>query len=84
MLALMLFMFAAFAGGGLANGRSDSFSSAVKYVLNGAMLVLPLSCLVSAIAVIYWYSNEGTAKVYYWYLIPILLMGAYWTFIRRL
>lgn len=75
MLGMWMFMLVAFSGGGLANG--DSLTKRQELFLNLAILALPASCAVSAVAVIYLYITDAGATAYWWYALPVALMVLY-------
>jgi len=78
MLGMWLAMLAAFAGGGIANG--NALSKGEIRLLDMALLALPASCAVSAIAVIYLYITDASAAAYWWYALPVPLTAAYWAY----
>lgn len=74
-LALLFFMLAAFAGGGMANGQT--LSRLAIRLLDGALLLLPASCLASAFVAIYGYLRNWGPQTYYVYLVPLAFLAAY-------
>ena len=81
-LAMFLFMLAAFAGGGMANGRH--LSDLQMKVLNIAIYLLPFLCLISAGIVLYCYTKGGTPGVYWWYSMPIVGAVIYCIYVSRI
>jgi hypothetical protein len=75
MLGMWMFMLVAFSGGGIANG--NSLTKGQELFLDIAILALPASCAVSAIAVIYLYITDAGATAYWWYAMPVALMVLY-------
>lgn len=76
-LAMFLFMLAAFAGAGKVSGRSKSLSERHKLFLDLSIYALPASTIVSASIVIFCYNNGGSSLVYWWYAMPIFLAVVY-------
>ncbi|PTT79996.1 hypothetical protein DBR42_20355 [Pelomonas sp. HMWF004] len=79
MLGMWLFMMAAFSGGGIANG--NSLTQGQTLFLDIAILALPASCAVSAIAVIYLYITDASATAYWWYALPLALAVVYFVYV---
>jgi hypothetical protein len=82
MLAMMLMMWAVFAGGGLANGRP--LTPGQTRVLDLSMLLLPLSAVVSAGIVIYLYVVDASATAYWWYALPLAAFAMYCVFVASI
>jgi hypothetical protein len=82
MLGMWLFMLVAFSGGSIANGQSLTKSQSL--FLDLAILALPASCAVSAIAVIYLFITDAGALSYAWYAMPVALAAAYWVYAMHL
>ncbi|HBH37337.1 MAG TPA: hypothetical protein DDX06_03015 [Curvibacter sp.] len=77
-LAFMLFMLVAFSAGGIAN--AGGVSPRDMLVLNAALYVLPLLCLVGAGLIIHGYLSGASARSYWWHLLPIPAVIAYIVF----
>ena len=69
LLALMSFMMAVFMGGGFVN-KGDVSDFDIK-LLELAIFVLPIICVISAIIVIVKYSAKESKRHYAWYAMPI-------------
>jgi hypothetical protein len=78
MLGMWLFMLMAFSSGSIANGQS--LSRGQSLFLDLAILALPASCAVSAVAVIYLFITDAGALSYWWYALPVALAAAYWVY----
>lgn len=79
---MFMFMFAVFAGGGMANG--NNLSPLAIRILDLSMLALPGSCVISAGVVIYLYNTGGGRSSYGWYLLPFAVAGLYMMFISNM
>ncbi len=77
-LAMMLFLLVAFSGGGIAN--QEGVRRSVILVLDVALYVLPLLCLVSAGLMVHGYLSGASARTYGWHLLPVLPAVAYLVF----
>ena len=81
-LSLFLFMLAAFAGGGIVNGRN--LSELQIKILDISLYVLPCLCLISAGIVIYQYTHGGTNNSFWWYSMPIVAAIIYIIYVSRI
>ncbi|TQV72198.1 hypothetical protein FLL45_18435 [Aliikangiella marina] len=81
-LAFMLFMLAAFAGGGVANGKN--LSELQLKILGIFIYLLPLLSVIAAAIIIYQYRQGGSSAAYWWHGLPILGAIIYLVWIRRL
>ncbi len=81
-LSLFLFMLAAFAGGGVANGRN--FSDGLMKIIDLSIYLLPATAIFAAGIVIYQYNNDGSVYNYWWYSFPILSAIIYTRFVTSL
>jgi hypothetical protein len=82
MLGMWLFMMAAFAGGGMANG--NSLSKGQTRLLDLGLIAVPAACAVSAVAVIYLYITDASAAAYWWYAVPVVFGAAYFWYATQL
>ena len=82
MLALVLFMLAAFSGGGLASGRA--LRRGQLRVLDGALFALPGVCGLSAIVVLFLQWAGGGAWAYAWHALPLAATVLYLAYVGRL
>jgi len=81
-LALFLFMMAAFAGGGVVSGRNlPKWQIAI---LDLSIYLLPALCLISAGVVIFKYLNGGSNAAFWWYLLPIVASVIHLTFTTKI
>lgn len=80
-LAFMLFMLAAFAGGGVANGRK--LTSLQSKMLDLSIYALPLISLISAGIIIYQYNHDGSSTSYWWHIMPIVAAVIYLVWIGK-
>ncbi|MFN7444715.1 MAG: hypothetical protein ACK5RC_06000 [Curvibacter sp.] len=74
-LGCVLFMLVAFSAGGIAN--AGGVSPRDMLLLNAALYVLPLLCLVSAGLIVYGYVSGASARTYGWHLLPLPAAVAY-------
>lgn len=81
-LALFLFMLAAFAGGGIANGRS--LSELQSKILDLSLYCLPGLSLVSAGIIVYQYTQGGTIDSYWWHGMPVVGAIVYIVWVSRI
>lgn len=73
-----LFLMAAFAGGGIANGSDVSrFTMAI---LNGSIYLLPCLCLLSGGMLIYSYTQGATSVAYWWHAVSVVAGILYFVF----
>lgn len=77
-LAFMLFLLVAFSASGIAN--EGSASERAMLVLNASLYALPLLCLVSAGLMVHGYLSGGSARTYWWHVLPIPPAMAYLVF----
>ena len=75
-LAGFLFMFTIFSAGGIAN-NNESLGQIQNAILVASIYLMPLSCLVSAGIVIYFYNQGASANTYWINMVPILLTSVY-------
>lgn len=75
------FMVVAFSGGALANGGA---SKVVVKVLNYFLCLIPISCIVCAIVVIFAYSSGFGSNFYWLFAVPPALLVTYFIIIARL
>ncbi len=81
-LAFMLFMFVVFSAASTGNNAS-SISRFQSFILHGSMYILPLSCIASALFVKHAHHSGIGTSLYYWlYLLPIILVVFYITFLN--
>ena len=80
--AFFLFMLAAFAGGGYANG--NSLKPMQLAILNLSLYLLPALCVISAGIVIALYRHDAGAGSYLWYCLPIIGTVIYFTYTNNL
>ena len=81
-LAFFMFMLAAFAGGGIANG--NSLTPMQLRILDWSLYFLPGSCVISAVTVIVLYFRGVGAEGYWWYLLPVVAVAIYFFNIKYL
>lgn len=81
MLAYLLFMIAAFAGGSIANG--SKVTRLEMKILNISIYLLPGLCIVTISFLIYYYKNDGTSLAYWWHALPVLFGIAYLIFATK-
>lgn len=82
MLALGLFMFATFAGGGLVTG--NQLHPRALRLLDLSLFVLPGTCVVSTFIVIFLHASGSGVRSYGWYVLPLVATGLYLVFLNRL
>lgn len=75
MLAYVLFMLVAFAGGGIANG--EALSPGKLKMLDLSMFALPGACVLSALLVLCLHGCGGSVRSYAWYALPLAVTAAY-------
>lgn len=80
-LAYFLFMLAAFAGGGLANG--NSLKPIQIKILDMSLFALPGLCVLSAGIVIVLYNQGASANSYWWYLMPVIAAVTYFKYAMK-
>lgn len=81
-LSVFFFMLAAFAGGGIANGRN--LSELQTKILDLSLYALPSLCLISTAIVIYQYAHNGTSHSYWWYCMPIVAATTYVIYVSKI
>lgn len=81
-LAFFLFMLAAFAGGGYANG--NSLKPLQIAILDFSLYLLPALCVISAGVVIMLYRKDAGAVAYLWYLLPVIGTVIYFLYTNTL
>lgn len=81
-LAYLLFMLAAFAGGGFASG--GSLSKRQLGILDLALFLLPGLCLFSACVVIVLHWFGGSTASYAWYALPLLATAIYMAYLKSM
>jgi hypothetical protein len=82
MLAFYLFMLVAFSAGGLVNG--GNFRRAQTRLLDLSLFVLPGTCALSAVIVLFLHWHGATAKSYAWYALPLGAKALYLIYFRIL
>lgn len=82
LLAVLLFMVAAFVGGGVASG--SVLNKLQSGVLDLALLALPGTCVVSAVAVIWLHLHGGGPAAYGWYALPLAATLLYLAYVFAL
>jgi hypothetical protein len=77
-LAMVSFMFVAFAGGGFAN--NSSISKATIRIFDACMFVIPAFCVLASIMLFVGYWSGWGAKTYWWTIspIPVLIVFYFW------
>lgn len=80
--AFFLFMLAAFAGGGYANG--NSLKPIQVAILDLSLYLLPALCVISAGVVIMLYRSDAGAVAYLWYLLPVIGTVIYFLYTNNL
>lgn len=79
LLGYMLFMVVAFSPTG-----SDNLTPGQLNLLDLSLYLLPGSCLVSALIVLYGYRVGAGARIYWWYALPLLLTLIYVIYVLHL
>lgn len=82
MLGYFLFMLVAFSAGGLVSG--GRFHRAQVKVLDLSLFVLPGSCALSAVIVLYLHWRGGSALSYWWHALPVAATVLYLVYLRSL
>lgn len=81
MFAMYQFMFVVFAGAGLANG--NNLSKRKIAVLDTCMYLVPSITVLTAGALIYFYTTDSHYLSYKWYLLPLATSAAYFFFVMK-
>lgn len=77
-LAMVSFMFVAFAGGGFAN--NSSISKATIRIFDVCMFAIPAFCGLASIMLVAGYWNAWGPSTYWWTIapIPVLIVFYFW------
>lgn len=81
MFAMYQFMFVVFAGAGLANG--NNLSKRKIAVLDACMYLVPSITVLTAGALIYFYTTDSNYLSYKWYLLPLATSATYFFFVMK-
>ena len=82
MLANVLFMLVAFSAGGFVSGRQVG-RLAMK-ILDLSLFVLPGSCALAALIVLYLHWQGGSGASYWWYALPLAATALYFAYLNAL
>ena len=82
MLAYFLFMLVAFSAGGLVNG--GRFRRIQVKILDLSLFVLPGTCALSAVIVLYLHWRGGSALSYGWHALPLVATVLYLAYLHTL
>ena len=82
LLATVFFMLVVFSSAGIANGRTLTYLQ--SKILDWSLYALPLSCVLSAVLVIFLYWIGGGSAAYWWYALPAAAIAAYLVFALKL
>lgn len=78
MLAYLLFMLVAFSAGGLVSG--GQFRRVQVKFLDLSLFVLPGTCGLCAVIVLYLHWAGGSARSYWWYALPLAATTLYFAY----
>lgn len=81
MLSVVLLMYVAFSGAGVANGKSAG--RLTTGMIDVSLYALPLSGIVCAAFVAYLYKIDANSSAYWWYAAPLLPSAIFTVFIMN-